>query len=113
MGRSPQNLLSYYDSYLAHGDKKQSGYFSLDESNEVMRQVFTACPNVLTDGEDGGRESEVFTELGKKLNRGPNHVYTHWKIVIEPVLTRHKVGTLDVDYKDRIVRYMVSNGLQY
>ena len=55
----------------------------------------------------------MFTELGTKLNRKPLTVYAHWKSVIEPVLTRHKAGTLNVDHKDRIVRYMVSNGLKY
>ena len=78
-----------------------------------MTQVFAACPTALKSGELGGPESEVFTALGTKLDRKPHHVYAHWKRVIEPVLTRHQAGTLDVDFKDRIVRYMVSNGLKY
>ena len=61
--------------YLSHGDKKQSGEFSLDESEEVMRQVFDACPSVLNGGEVGGPESEVFTALGTKLDRTPQYVY--------------------------------------
>ena len=108
-GRRPKAL----DHILSHGDKKRSGKFSLDESKEVMRQVFAACPTVLTGGEVGGPDSEVFTKLGTKLDRIPHSVYQHWKSVIEPVLTRHQAGTLDVDHKDRIVRYMVSNGFKY
>merc|ERR1712096_294086 len=53
------------------------------------------------------------TALGTKLDRKPFTVYIHGKAVIEHVLTRHQAGTLDVDHKDRIVDFMVSNGLKY
>jgi len=112
-GRRPDDLRSTYNMTLSHGDKMQSGAFSLVESKEVMRQVFAACPTVLTGGEVGGPDREVFTKLGTKLDRKPHYVYNHWKLIIEPVLTRHQAGTLDVDYKDRIIRYMVNNGLKY
>jgi len=115
INRSPSNLQIIYDNFLKHTDKKLSGKFSLEESQEVMKQVYAAYPNILTGTGmlSAGPKSEVFIKLGSKLNRIPHNVYGHWKNVIEHVLTRHRAGTLDVDYKDRIIHYMVSNGLKY
>jgi len=111
-GRRPENLRNNYNNTLSHSDKKKSGAFTQDESEEVMRQVFDACPTVLTSGEVGGQTSEVFLKLGTKLDRKPCSLYKHWKRV-EHMLTRHQAGTLDVDFSDRIVHYMVKNGLKY
>ena len=40
-------------------------------------------------------------------------MYNPWKGVIEHVLTRHQAGTLDVDFKNRIVDHMVNDGLKF
>merc|ERR1739844_453739 len=52
-------------------------------------------------------------DIGAKLNRKPLNVYKRWVNVIQPVLTRHIAGVLDVDFKPILIDYMVENGLKF
>ena len=47
------------------------------------------------------------------LKRKPYNIRYHWLAVIEPTISRYKAGTLDHDYTEDLVRYMVENKLNY
>ena len=82
-----------------------------DEDNEIiMKMLYKSNSNVFLDGKV---DTSVWEDLGKMLKRKPYNIRYHWLAVIEPTISRYKAGTLDHDYTEDLVRYMVENKLNY
>ena len=77
-----------------------------------MKAVFDVNKNVLEDN-NIGPSADVWKELGDELNKRPNNIYLHWNDYIHPTLVRYEAGVLDVDFKERLINYMVVNNIMF
>ena len=57
--------------------------------------------------------ANVWKELGDELNKRPANIYLHWQRYIHPTLVRYEAGVLDVDFKERLLNYMVDNNIMF
>ena len=110
LGRNHHSVYNRYFLILKHKDKQRVGKFSVDESKLIIKSVFACNENVLN---DGMVLSSVWENIGQQLNRKPRNVYTHWITLIHPLLLRFHSGTLEIDYFEVLILYMLKNNLQF
>ena len=85
------SLLGRYNEILRHKDKTKTGKFSTKEDREILEYVLNHHPDII-EVEEEDIKWAFWGDIGAKLNRRPQIVYTHWINVIQPVLTRHIAG---------------------
>ena len=111
LGRQPDQMMHFYNYNVKWAELRfDHGRFSMAETEEILDAVFKANPNVLT---DRGDISNVFVKLGEKFSKEPAAVVKFWTNNIEHVLTRDLAGKMDVDFADRVIRYMIKKRLSY
>ena len=89
--RAEMSIKCYYEEVLQHKDKTKSGKFSIEEERDILEYVLRHHPDII-EGEEENINWAFWDDIGAKLNRRPQIVYTHWINVIQPVLTRHIAG---------------------
>ena len=113
LGRPGNSICWHHQVILRHkGKLSKKGPFTTDENREILQTVSMKHKSFL--GNDSpGRADAVWDELGEKLGRTPYSVYQHWILVIHSHLTMLENGVQDVDFRERLVKYFVDNGILY
>jgi len=111
LGRQPDQMRHFYNYNVKWAELRfDHGRFTMAETEEILGAVFKANPNVLT---DRGDISNVFVKLGEIFSKEPAAVVKFWTNNIEHVLTRDLAGKMDVNFADRVIRYMIKKRLSY
>ena len=105
-------IADQYSQYLKHQDKTLTGKLTLEESQKILLAVYTKIPDFLH-GEESVTAVVWDEELAAEMNRKPLHIGNHWNRVLHPLLTRHKAGVLEVDFRPRLVKHCADNGIRY
>jgi len=108
LGRYRETLRDRY-KVLTSTHTKQ-GLFTLEEDEVVLREVFVGNSDVL---QDRKITEEVWEKIGDELHRKPSSVQDHWRVTLEPILTRYHAGTLHMDVKDVLISHLVEQGVSY
>ena len=112
LNRSYASVQSRYKDIIKHKDKASNGMrYTVEEDEQIMKAVFNYHGNDLT--QIKSRYSDVFQQLGEKLNKRPFNVYCHCKNFILPNLKKYEAGVLDVDFKKLLIDYCVDNNIKY
>ena len=111
LNRDPNTIKTY--AFSRYKDKSKRGRFALDETKKIMKAVFKTNKKSLYNSDDVTTSAIIWDELAQELNRPAKHVYYHWLFFIQPLLTRHEAGVLDVDFKIPLLEYCVKSDIQY
>ena len=111
--RDRKSIANHYRLKLKHRNKTNVGQFSLEETKMILQTVYDRDPNFLQC--KGSYDSVTVLEdgLSVEMNRPPGRISHHWHSYVRPLLSRHDVGVLNVDFKLRLLEYCVENNIKY
>ena len=92
--------------------KRSNKTYSKEENVKIMEAVFDANKDVLK-GSKIATTADVWKQLGKKLNRSPANIYTHWNDFIFTTLSRYQSNVLHVDFREQLIDYCVKNNIMF
>ena len=83
--------------------------------NEILTMnVGASFPILFPGGLVAGLERFTLLSLNSQLDRKEKECLQHWRLAIKPTLQQSQAGIpLDVDYKDKIIAFIVRNRLNY
>jgi len=105
--RSPVVVKKRYE-VLSHEYRK--GRFTLEEDEFILTEVFKANKNILM---DKTIKTEDWKRIGKNLGRNPLSVQARWLHCLEPTLTRHHAGTLNMDIRKVLIDHLLEKNMQF
>ena len=116
-GRNSSALIYRYDNYIKANQnaskKLNSGKYSIEEDQHIIEVVLSQHPHAVEENINIRFKDKVWSELGSDLRRYPMLIRKHWFDMLLPLLVRYRAGTLDTDYTEQVVNYMVRNNLDY
>ena len=111
LGRPYSSVQRRYKIDLIHKDKTTKSKFSTDENIPMLEFIFDKCPDAL----ETALTFDVFDleELAPIMNRSPRILSEHWHRYLHPLLTRHKAGVLNKDFRLVLLKHCVENNIEY
>ena len=75
--------------HLKYKDRTPKGRFSEKESMKIVDAASQTNSEFLYDSTNLGQTAEIWIQLGQDFDRTPISVYFHWKLYLQPLLTRY------------------------
>jgi len=88
----------------------KGGRFTAEEDEIILGDVFNANKNILM---DKNITTEDWKRIGNKLGRNHLYVQSRWSYSLEPTLTRHHAGTLNMDVRKVLLDHLLEHNMQY
>jgi len=107
--RSARAVKERYEVMTNEYEVKDS-QFTAGEDEIIICEVFNANKNILM---EKNITTEDWKRIGKKLGRNHLHVQQRWSTCLEPTLTRHHAGTLNMDIRKVLLEHLLENNMQF
>ena len=112
LDRDPRRWYNVRDHYQYEikQQSKTSGKFSLQEDQIIIEKLFMGNECSL----ETVRNSKIVKAEGiPEVHRKGQIVYSHWKVVIQPILMSYHLGMLQSNWKTDFLTYIVEKGIHY
>ena len=108
--RTSHSVRDRYIDHLKHQDKEKRGHYSMEENKVIMEALLDHNKNQM---QLSVKDKDVIEALATRLNRPPENIIKHWFSFIQPLVTRHRAGVLDVDFRHILINHCVENRILY